>query len=59
MIRDSQQVRVTYSCWLVTEEEWFVSQQLGQHLQILLAKFLDFLRLVNPEALSFHLFGAL
>lgn len=49
----------TYGGWFVAKEEWFISQQFGQDLQIVFAEFLDFLRFVYTDALCFEFFTSL
>lgn len=49
----------TYNGGLIAEEERFIGQQLRKHLQVLLAKLLNLLGLVDTETLRLHLFAAL
>ena len=49
----------TYCGWLITKEEWLVSQHLRKNLKVILTKLHDFLRLVHTHSLSLHLLGPL
>lgn len=49
----------SYRCWLISEKEWFVSQNVRQHFDVSFTEFLDFFWLVYADALGFNFFDTL